>query len=191
MISDKYIFAVLFSIINFIMALLLSCSDKPKSTEPYSPPPITTYEGYFNQKPPGNIPKLFADGIVTTNLSELGITFSPDGKECFFTRHVSTQTIMTSKEIDGEWPEPVVCDFSGRFNDLEPLLSPDGSKLLFGSRRNVPDAEIEIYLHQWYLTKDGEEWSDAMPLEPPFRDIFVMYPTLTNDGSIYFTGGDV
>jgi hypothetical protein len=98
---------------------------------------------------------------------------------------------MTSKEIDGEWPEPVACDFSGRFNDLEPLLSPDGSTLLFGSRRNVPDAEVVVYLHQWYLTKDGEEWSDAMPLEPPFRDIFVMYPTLTNEGSIYFTGGDV
>jgi len=43
---------------------------------------------YFGQKPPGMIPEIFAPGIVSsTEATEYGITFSPDGKEFYFNRN--------------------------------------------------------------------------------------------------------
>ena len=41
---------------------------------------------YLGQKPPGMTPKIFAPGIVSTAEFEFAGTFSPDGKEYFFTR---------------------------------------------------------------------------------------------------------
>jgi hypothetical protein len=51
--------------------------------------------------------------------------------------------------------------------------------------------ELEINFHQWYVNRDGEGWTEPDLLESPFLDIFVMYPTMTGDGTIYFTGGDI
>ena len=43
---------------------------------------------YFGQTPPGNTPELFAPGIISLDdRNESMITFSPDGKECYFTEH--------------------------------------------------------------------------------------------------------
>jgi hypothetical protein len=42
---------------------------------------------YLDQKPPGMIPEIFISGIVSTVESqEFAGTFSPDGREFFFTR---------------------------------------------------------------------------------------------------------
>jgi hypothetical protein len=141
--------------------------------------------------PPSETPLLFAENIVSSSSQEFGITYSPDGYECFFTRHEGVTKIMTSKIIDGEWPAPRIADFSGSYQDLEPMFDPGGNKLLFGSRRPVPDTDLDFNFHQWYVERDGEEWTEPTPLEEPFLNIFVMYPSVTNEGTIYFTGGDI
>jgi hypothetical protein len=38
---------------------------------------------YFGQTAPAETPALFASGIVSTGLDELGIAFMPDGRECY------------------------------------------------------------------------------------------------------------
>ena len=41
---------------------------------------------FLGQKPPGNIPEIFAPGIISTEAHEFSCCFSPDGKEFYFTR---------------------------------------------------------------------------------------------------------
>jgi hypothetical protein len=41
---------------------------------------------YLGQKPPGMAPEVFAPGIVSTAAHEFSCSFTPDGKEFYFTR---------------------------------------------------------------------------------------------------------
>ncbi len=181
---------ILFTFIIILSISVNFCTKKSSSTGPDNNP-REVYDKYFYQVPPGDVPQLFAENIVSTSAQEFGITFSADGKECFFTRHEGISKIMTAKKIDDLWPNPATANFSGSYVDLEPMFNPDGSKLFFGSRRPVPDIELEINFHQWYVERDGDSWMDPVPLEQPFLDIFVMYPSITSDGTIYFTGGPI
>ena len=50
-----------------------------------------------------------------------------------------TRTIMTSYLHRGKWSAPKTAEFSGRWRDIEPAMSPDGSFLIFVSNRPVVD----------------------------------------------------
>jgi hypothetical protein len=88
---------------------------------------------FLGQETPGDIPQLFAPGVVSTGLDELNAVFSPGGDEFFFsvklpgaTRH----TMMVMKSVGGRWTKPQVLPFSGRYADADPAFSPDGTELL-------------------------------------------------------------
>ena len=65
---------------------------------------------YFGQPDPGTTPRRFAQSKIPAGA--WGITFSPDGLECFITQIIdSTQTLLTSKETGGSWPDlSVLCE---------------------------------------------------------------------------------
>lgn len=144
---------------------------------------------YLGQEPPGTEPVLFAPGIISTG-SHFAITFLPDGKECFYTRTLDSNlhAIITTKEVNSRWTEPEIVWFSGTYDDLEPHITPDGSRLYYGSTRPFSGEGEPIGPHQWYLEKTQYQWFGPTPLESPLRDIFVMYVSVTNDNTIYFTG---
>ena len=89
---------------------------------------------YFGQKPPGNTPEIFAPGIVSLDdRNESMITFSPDGKECYFTVSENPWMdvkIMESVYSDTGWTTPAKATFIGKFGFC-PSISADGQKLFF------------------------------------------------------------
>lgn len=141
---------------------------------------------YFGQDPPGNTPVKFGDGIIDNDERIFAISFSADGKECFYTKSFNTNTIMTSKEVNGRWTAPAIAFFSGTHFDFEPLFTPDGNKLIFGSFRPLPSGG-EIDLHQWFIERTENGWSEAAPMDLPFIENFVMYLTVANNGNAFFT----
>lgn len=148
---------------------------------------------YLGQKTPGLIPEVFAPGIITTDGGEFGGTFSPGGSEYYFTRsggekRLKTNTILVTKLEKGQWTEPDVAGFSGKYFDFEPFITPDGKRLYFGSMRALDGSDKQDALHQWFLEKTPAGWSEPKPLGSPFVDRFVMYPTVSNKGDIYFSG---
>jgi ankyrin repeat protein len=148
---------------------------------------------YLGQKKPGLTPGVFAPGIVSTDGGEFAGTFSLDGSEFYFTRsggekRLKTNTIMVTKIEKGQWTEPQIAAFSGKFFDFEPFISPDGKRLYFGTMRALDGSDKQGALHQWLLEKTTAGWSEPKPLGSPFSDLFVMYPSVTNDGTIYFSG---
>jgi hypothetical protein len=148
---------------------------------------------YLGQKKPGLIPEIFAPGIVSTNLVEGTITFSPDGKEFYFTRwnHLkkgSLNTIWMGKMENDHWTAPQVAPFSGKYFDYESHISPDGKRLYFGSTRPFEGSGPPIEEHEWVLEKTAAGWSEPKPLGSPFKERFVMYATESKNRNIYFSG---
>ncbi len=150
---------------------------------------------YPSTKLSGNTPEVFAPGIVSTVYADFGITFSPDVSEIYFTRRGAGSNprmgkIMVMKEVDGVWTDPQIALFSGIYNDMEPLITPDGKKLIFGSNRPVQKGGKPTAFLQWYVEKTDDGWSEPKLLGSPFIDRFVMYPTVATNGNLYFTAQD-
>ena len=67
------------------MVVLLSACTSEHAEDP-EPTWLTGKAAYLGQTPPGSIPEPFAPGIVSTEDSiEFAGTFSPDGREYYFT----------------------------------------------------------------------------------------------------------
>ena len=152
---------------------------------------------YLGQEPPGDIPELFAPGIVSTGLYERDMAITQDGKEIYFCVSMGnnslTKIIMT-KIINDKWTKPEVAPFSknSSYNDIEPFISPDGQKFYFASDRpkgktnaeNMEEKEYDI----WVMDREGNGWGEPYNFgEPVNSEGNEFFPSLTKDGTIYFT----
>lgn len=139
---------------------------------------------YLGEEPPGLIPKLFAPGIISTNGNfEFACTFTPDGREFYFTRRSDNggvNVIMVSYWKEDGWTAPDTAEFSLAGWNNEPHITPDGSSLYFGTTRVKPGADNPSY-GIWVMDREGDGWS-----YPRFA-IDGMYVSSSNRGSIYLT----
>jgi hypothetical protein len=171
----------------FILNLFIGCDNFQKVE-------TVSSGNYLGQTPPLNQPKLFAPGIVSTGMYERDITMTPDANEIYFSRILGNfefSKIMVIKRINGVWTDPEVASFSMNSNnkDLEPCISPDGSKFYFVSDR--PDSAGKRYDKNndiWVMNRIGSDWSKPFNLGSPINsDLPEFFPSLTNNGTIYFT----
>src|ERR1700722_10421714 len=112
-------------------------------------------------------PRVFAPGIVSDGFANRDIAISPDGNDLFYTIQWYFglySVILHSQKINNRWTDPDTAWFSGRFNDLEPAFSPDGSKLFFTSNRPLNSSDSAKDYDIWYLQKKGTHWEG--PINP-------------------------
>jgi len=145
---------------------------------------------YFNQNPPGDIPLVFAPGIISTEHYEFAGSFTPDGKEFFFTRRPtfegSDNRIYHCTVQDGKWTEPKLAPFALDVFEMLPYVTPKGDKLFFSSYRLKPEEAIrdgEI----WYSEKIKQGWTEARYFDASLNRKFTMYITSMSTGTLYFT----
>jgi hypothetical protein len=167
-----------------------TCCDDPESCKVSAFPELRG--PYLGQEPPGLEPEIFAPGIVSTGLQTRDIAMTPDGNEIYFSVTLGGRTmIMVTRQVDGVWTEPAVAPFSGRFLDIEPAISPDGRRFFFLSTRPQPgQEEISGWVYQdiWVMDREGEDWGEPSNLGAPVNsDAPEYFPSITNDGSLYFT----
>jgi len=144
---------------------------------------------YLGQPGPGVIPVLFAPSVIVPGQFQygyFGITFSPDGKECFYGNYPE---ILRTKETGNGWPIPVTAPFSGSYGDMEACITPDNSRLYFVSDRPLAGAPQNIG-RLWYVDRTDTGWSVPIPIEQPLRDIMLMFPSLTESGDLYLSTTD-
>jgi len=139
---------------------------------------------YLGQEPPGLEPKIFAPGIISTAGNfEFSCTFSPDGKEFYFTRRKDgspNNIIYVTHLMDDGWAAPAPAPFNGKFGGNEPHITPDGNKLYFGSSRPLPESGETTYAI-WEMDRTNSGWSE------PRHHGSGMYVSVTNDGTMYLT----
>jgi Tol biopolymer transport system component len=129
--------------------------------------------------------------FVSSEFAERDMAISPDGSEMLYTimtgQHVFSTIVYRRKEKNG-WSKPVVAPFSGRYRDLEPVFSPDGTKIFFSSNRPSP-GKTSTDFDIWVVEKVNGTWkTEARNIGQPVntsKDEF--YPAVTNDGNLYFT----
>lgn len=176
----------------FLMMIVMSCSR-------ISGDRFTALSGdYLGQPIPGDEPELFASGIVCTGMSERDVAMMPDRSEIYFGKVVgnnSVVTIMVSKSLNGRWSEPEVATFCSnpRFRSLEPAISANGKKFYFVSDRpNGAAGESEPGNWDiWVMDRTGNEWGEPYNLGDPVNsDAGEFYPSVTRDGTMYFTRGN-
>lgn len=147
---------------------------------------------YLGQTPPGTEAELFAPGVVSTGLFTRDIAMTPDGKELYFGvvfGQYAFYTLMVTKLVDGKWTEPRIAPFTGKYNEMEPAISPDGRKFYFFSFRPLEGegpakGESDI----WVMDREGDGWGEPYNLGPPVdTERSEFFPSVTADGTLYFT----
>jgi ketosteroid isomerase-like protein len=91
-----------------------------------------------------NEPAMIGEGIISTAQDEFGGSLSPDGKAVYFDRSVPPHYLYTMWEshlVGDKWSSPQILPFSGEYRDSDPVLPPDGNKLLFVSDRPVNEKD--------------------------------------------------
>lgn len=147
---------------------------------------------YLGQKPPSNIPELFAPGIVSTGANEMSICFSEKGDEIFLL--VARPTlIITSRIKNSVWTdfeEPSFIDPT-RANYYM-FLSPDGKKLFFTSTRTDNGIKDSLAPRPpaaiWFTERFNGIWNK--PQKVDFGSDFKgtsSFPSVANNGNIYFS----
>ena len=175
----------------FVLAVLTltACTsgDREKVSSVHGP--------YLGQQVPGDEPRVFAPGIVSTGLFERDLVITPDGNEIYFCicgpDYVYSTIMVTRRSASGGWstPEPVSFAAKQPYGDIEPFLAPAGDRLLFVSDRPSPDAgKPKEGHHIWTVDRVGEGWGTPTLLGPPvLAEGDQYFPSLTRDGTLYYT----
>lgn len=137
-------------------------------------------------------------GGILNPESDDTLAFTPDGKTVFFDRSTdTTKFVMVSRRIQGRWSAPKVASFSGHWFDQNPVVSPDGSFLIFDSDRPTSRAGqplVQSFFGRqnpgsnlWRAARIGDRWGEPVWLGPIINDSpFIDSPSIVGDGSVYF-----
>jgi hypothetical protein len=158
-----------------LFLLLMSCD------EPVKQECLSTSEGI----------QPFLEKLTSTFPRVRDMAISPAGDEMMFSvesirQEMAAIIVVTGK--NGCWSNPKVVSFSGRYRDIEPHYSQDGSTLYFASNRPVSDDPQRQDYNIYSVTKSNGEWGDVKMLPSTINttgDEF--YPSVTSKGHLYFT----
>jgi ketosteroid isomerase-like protein len=136
-----------------------------------------------------NEPAMVGEEIISTPQDEFGGSLSPDGKTIYFDRSVPPHYLYTmweSQLVGDKWSPPQILPFSGEYRDSDPVLSPDGTKLLFVSDRPV-DRQDRHHYEIWMCEREGDRWSEPENLGPIVNAHSQYFASMASNGNLYFT----
>ncbi len=149
---------------------------------------------YFGQKKPGDIPELFAPGIVSNFVGgHSSVVFSPDGKEAVWTEWNETEkgytddcTVWYATVKNGFWtlPEKLL-----KLGDT-PVYSTDGKRIYFMA--SISQGEGQRRKNQiMYFEKENDTLSEPKAVEFNLAGTGLYWQfTLDENRNIYFGGSD-
>lgn len=150
---------------------------------------------YLGRKPPGMVSEIFAKGIISTSHHEHSApAISPDGKEIYWSLWEKPrpqnpiQKIYYVKRTDHGWTVPQLASFSGDYSDGGPCFACDNKRLFFSSRRPLSGTGPAKDRDIWFVERTDSGWGPPRNLGSPVNtELGEGSPTLTKDGTLYFT----
>ena len=140
--------------------------------------------------PGAPVATIFAPGAVSTEAPEFATSFSPDGGRVYFNRTSADRSRITmhAAVLEGDsWRDAGELTFAGKYRDVDPFVTADGSRLYFSSSRPAsaggPEGDFDIWLAE---RRDGG-WGDPVPLGEPVNTAATeVFASLSAAGAIYF-----
>lgn len=184
--------SIKFHFLILLLTISIGCS------KPIDQINLSNLKGDFlGQTLPDSNPKIFAPGVISTGMYERDFAITSDGNEIYYSLFQGDwNTIMMTKRINDTWREPVVASFARdtMYFFAEPALSFDGKKIFFLSTKpRDNEAAKKGWSNQniWVADRlpDGN-WDIAKPLPQKINEFDEFYPSLTNDGTLYFCRTD-
>jgi Tol biopolymer transport system component len=135
--------------------------------------------------------EVFGQDYISTPLYERDIAISPEGNQLVYTLGNYQQTIrslVSVKKKGDKWGDKEILAFSGKYNDIEPFFTIDGSKLFFASNRPIDEDSSRTDYNIWYAEMVNGEWNNPRALDSVVNgpgDEF--YPSVSANGNLYFT----
>ncbi len=174
------------SILLFALMVLFSCQQSQQTNESQGAEAKINKAWQLNTS---GLPAPYAPNVISTG-REFAISFTPDGKEAYFTRtgEAGNLTIYQA-DFDGiQWSTPRPASFSGTFQDADPFVTYDGRQLFFMSFRPTEAGEAPMESPDiWYVNRTENGWSDPIHLEtvntPDYGEGF---PSVALNGNLYF-----
>ena len=144
---------------------------------------------------------VLAPGIISRAGSNFAPAFARDSSYVLFTRKAGTFSILMSHRQGSTWSAPVAAPFSGRWNDMEAAISPDGSYAIFASDRPVPGSLEPLRStfggkslsggNLWRVQMRGALWTEPEWLPAAINDSESIWtPSLAANGNLYFMKPD-
>ncbi len=135
-------------------------------------------------------PRLLSPGVISTGDIEFGPALSPDGKTLYFCKgspgNKRAMWILVSRLENGAWTMPELAPFSGRYTDIDPAFSPDGTQLFFASNRPTEGTEPRKDFDLWVVDRTKAGWSDPRNLGPNVNGPgSETTSSVTADGTLY------
>lgn len=135
-------------------------------------------------------PRLLAPGVVSTGDIEFSPALTPDGKTLYFSKGSPgmkrAMWIVVSRLENGAWTTPEIAPFSGRYNDIDPTISPDGKRLFFASNRPTEGTAPKKDFDLWVMERTATGWSEPKNLGAPVNSAGSETTTsVTADGTLY------
>jgi Tol biopolymer transport system component len=149
-------------------------------------------------------PQIFAPGVISGAAHDSAPAFSPDGKTVYFGRgNNAADFILVSHLLGSRWTEPTIAQFSGRWLDMEPAMSPDGTYLIFVSNRPATAGSLPINgaigdqalpgkgANLWRVNRLKNGWGDPIRLPDIINGSNSTYaPSIAANGDLYFMRPD-
>lgn len=134
------------------------------------------------------LPEIFGE---LQNVRDLTISNAED--EAYFTVQSplgEVSPILMIKKNGSLWEKPEVASFSGKFNDLEPFLSPDGLRLFFASNRPFNENDKAKDYDIWYVERKdlASGWSVPVNMGNTINTEYdEFYPSVSERNNLFFT----
>lgn len=170
----------------FVSALSLNaCYPQISGLKASDSPIIENF--YFGQKQPGQVPELFAPGVISLNgRFESAVSFSPDLDEIYFSAYSEGEntSIYYSKLEGNEWSPIKRVNFTNgeKKTEMHPFVSPNGKRIYFTALdTSFTDENI------WYVNRTANSWGDAIRLDSPINNGVVFSPNQAKNGDLFYT----
>ncbi len=115
---------------------------------------------YLGQKPPGDIPIIFAPGIVSKPefFEHSSVYFTPNLNEIYWlsdSASARNRKLLYTNYNNGKWSSPIEVKICEHYSNSNICFSADGKRIYFTSRRPL---NIDYNRDFWSQLKDSDIW---------------------------------
>lgn len=137
------------------------------------------------------VPQIFQKGVISKGDYESHPAFTPSGDTLYMikcTYDLKLSAICVSYKRNGQWTEPEVASFSGKYMDSDPFVTKDGRELYFMSNRPLKEGDpVKDDTDIWKVVMTKNGWSAPIQLDDAVNSKSdEYYPTLADNGDLYF-----